>query len=338
MNFKPKYLKYKSKYLSLKGQSGGSNHDDLLESQTKNFIASLKNTTPIYKLTPTEARDVLNKIQSDESYKSMVDMEDLNIQIENENISITIFRPKNNKNVLPAIMYFHGGGWILGNKQTHGRLVSEIAVGANVAIVFVNYTLAPEAKYPIQLRQCYLATKYIGANGKKHNLNVNKLIVAGDSVGGGLATVVTMLANEITEPKISYQILFYPVTDSLMNTISYQEYYDGPWLTKAAMEWFFNAYESDLERRRYVNISPLTASKKQLRNLPPTLIITDENDVLRDEGEIYAHKLMQAGVEVIAIRYLGTIHDFLMLDPLKNTPAVKSALKLTINQIKDILS
>lgn len=355
MDYRHKYYKYKSKYLNFLKQNGGSdvickqkvlsfplknesNHDDPLEIQTKNFIDSLKNSTPIYKLEPGEARKVLNKIQSDESYKSIVDTEDLDINIENESISITIFRPKNSDDTLNAMMYFHGGGWILGNKQTHGRLVSELAVGANIAVVFVNYTPAPEGKYPIQLIQCYLATKYISMNGEKHNIDATRLIVAGDSVGGNMATVVTMLDKNSSKPKISYQILLYPVTDASMSTESYNTYKDGPWLSRAGMEWFFDAYEPDKNKRSDITISPLNATIDQLKNLPPGLIITDNNDVLRDEGELYAQKLTQAGVKITAIRYYGTTHDFLMLDPLKDTPAAVCAKKLIIDHIKQILN
>jgi acetyl esterase len=142
-------------------------------------------------------------------------------------------------------------------------------------------------------------------------LDSNRLAVAGDSVGGNMATVVALLAKERGGPKIHFQLLFYPVTDANFNTRSYQDFAEGPWLTKPAMEWFWNAYAPNLSDRKKHTVCPLLSTLDQLRDLPPTLLITDENDVLRDEGEAYAHQLMQAGVEVTVMRYLGTIHDLI---------------------------
>jgi acetyl esterase len=160
------------------------------------------------------------------------------------------------------------------------------------------------------------------------NLDSSRLAVVGDSVGGNMTAAVTLLAKERGGPKISYQVLFYPVTDANFDTPSYREFANGPWLTKPAMEWFWNAYEPDAAARKKPTVSPLQASIDQLKGLPPALVITDENDVLRDEGEAYAHKLSQAGVSVTAVRYLGTIHDFVMLDALRDTPAARSAIAL----------
>lgn len=314
--------------------------DIILEDGTKKFIDSLKDAPPIYKLKPTDARDVLNKIQSDKSYKSLVDIENCDINMDDKKISITIFRPKGNNNVLHTVIYFHGGGWVLGNKQTHGRLISEIVTRANVAVVFVNYTPAPDKQYPVQLTECFLATKYISENGEKHNVKQNNLILAGDSVGGNMVAAVLFQAKRDLAliPKIGYQILMYPVTDAKMSTESYNKYKDGPWLTKASMEWFFNNYAPDVKTRSVITISPLNASIDQLIDLPPGLIITDENDVLRDEGEAYAHKLMQAHVNIVAVRFLGTVHDFMMLDPLKDTPAVINARKMVIDHIRNFVA
>lgn len=337
MDYQQKYYKYKLKYLThIKNRNNNTapNYDNLLETNTNKFINSLKNSTPIYKLDPIKAREVLEKVQADQSYKSNVDLEDIDINYENHDISMTIFRPKNNNNILNTIMYFHGGGWVLGSKQTHGRFVSEIAIGSNSAVVFVNYSLAPEAKYPTQLNECYLATKYIYLNGINHNLNTNKLILAGDSAGGNLVAAVTLLSKKYNTPKIASQILLYPVADASMSSKSYNTYTGGPWLEKAGMHWFFDAYLSDNDDRLNPLISPINASIDNLKNLPPGLVITDENDVLRDEGESYAHKLMQAGVSITAVRFLGTFHDFLLLDPLKDTPAAVSCRNLIIDHIK----
>jgi acetyl esterase len=170
------------------------------------------------------------------------------------------------------------------------------------------------------------------------DLDASHLVVAGDSVGGNMATAVALLAKERKGPKIAFQALFYPVTDASMNTPSYKEFANGPWLTKAAMEWFWNAYAPNAADRKKPTVSPLQASLDQLRDLPPALIITDENDVLRDEGEANAKKLQQAGVEVTHQRFAGTCHDFLLLNPLANTPATRSAISLINTTLHKVLA
>jgi acetyl esterase/lipase len=303
-----------------------------LEPTTRSFVEKINKLggTPIYKLSPEEARKVLSNLQATtETAKLPADIEDLNLPVgPNGQVSIRIIRPKGNKENLPIVMYFHGGGWVLGNKDTHDRLVREIANGAKAAVVFVNYTLSPEAKYPRPIEEAYAATKYIADHGKDFGLDTSRLAVAGDSVGGNMVAAVLLLAKERGGPKIDHQVLFYPVTDANFDTQSYQQYATDIWLTREAMKWFWDNYLPDEKARKQPTASPLQSSTDQLSGQPPALIITDENDVLRDEGEAYAHKLVQAGVNVTAVRYLGTIHDFVMLNALAGTPATCSAVGL----------
>lgn len=333
MDYQQKYIKYKTKYLNLSKKCVIDQILPILEPTTKKFIQSLQNETPIYKLQPVDARNVLNKIQHDDAYKQYVDIEDLEINFENEQLSITIFRPKNNKNKLNTMIYVHGGGWVLGNKQTHGRLVSQLVTGATIAIVFINYSLAPESVYPHQLKQLYLSTKYICLNAIKHNLLIDKLIIGGDSVGGNMAVALLYLYGE----KFKYQILLYPVVSSGMATKSYQTYENGPWLTKQSMEWFFNQY-SKPNQRSDPAITLLNIPIDKLKTMPAGLIVTAENDVLRDEGEEYASKLIGLGRNIQAVRFLGTTHDFMILDPLKDTPAVVGCTNLVISHIRKFLN
>lgn len=307
-----------------------------LEKTTQNFLNNLaaQNAPPLYTLTPAQARKVLDDIQAHPIRKQPASAETMSIQTTSGPVSITLVRPFKSSGKLPIIMYFHGGGWILGNKHTHDHLIRELSNKTQAAVVFVNYALSPEARYPVALKQAYAATEYMARHGgAQYNLDTTRIAVAGDSVGGNLASVVTLLANQ-RGLKINYQALFYPVTDAGMNTGSYAQFAQGPWLTKRAMQWFWDAYQPTVQARTKPTLSPLRATLGQLRGLPPTLIITAENDVLRDEGEVYAHKLMQAGVQVTAVRYLGTIHDFLMLNSLAHTPAVQSALELASNSLK----
>lgn len=311
-----------------------------LEKATEAFIDKLASSgaPPIYKLTPAQARDVLENLQSAMIEKPQVKIEDRKIPCgPNGEVSIRILRPQNATEKLPVIMFFHGAGWVMGSANTHDRLARELTIGANAATVFVNYSRSPEAKFPIANEECYAVTKYITEHARELNLDASHLAVAGDSVGGNMAIAVTLMAKERDGPKIDYQILFYPVTSAELNTPSYQQFAEGPWLTKPAMEWFWNAYEPDMNKRKNVLLSPLEASIDQLKGLPPALVITAENDVLRDEGEAYAHRLMQAGVVVTSVRFLGTTHDFVMLNALGKTPAAQGAIALASKHLHQAL-
>lgn len=314
---------------------------ELLEPATRKFVENVNKQggTPIYKLSPEDARKVLSDLQASEVAKLPADIEDLNIPAgPGGQVSIRIIRPEGNKEALPVVMYFHGGGWVLGDKGTHDRLVREISNGAGAAVIFVNFTPSPEAQYPEPVEEAYSATKYIAENGKNFNLDSSRLVVAGDSVGGNMAAAVLLLAKERGGPKIDYQVLFYPVTDANFDTASYQQFASDIWLTREAMKWFWDNYIPDKEARKQPTASPLQASIEQLKGQPPALIITDENDVLRDEGEAYAHKLIRAGVNVTAVRYLGTIHDFVMLNALAGTPATCSAVGLVNENLRAVFA
>lgn len=303
----------------------------IIEPTTQMFLDNINSQEglPIYELSPTEARKVLSKVQDIHVTKLPAEIEEHTIPVGPKGeINIRIIRPKDNKSKLPVVMYFHGGGWILGDKNIFDALVREISVGAEVAVVLVDYDKSPESRYPIAIEEAYIATKYISEHGDDFNLDSSKLAVMGDSVGGNMATVVTILAKERCGPEIDYQVLFYPVTDANFETESYNEFAQGYWLTKEAMKWFWDAYFPEENGRKQYTVSPLQASIEQLMDLPPALVITNECDVLRDEGEAYAHKLIEAGVDTTSVRLLGTIHDCVMLNALSDTPAVRVAINL----------
>ena len=293
----------------------------------------------IYELSVKEARKVLLSVQKIDVNILPADIEDLNISGgPNGNVSIRIVRPKGIDDILPVVMYFHGGGWVLGDKNTHDRLIREIANGSNAAVVFVNYTPSPEAKYPVAIEEAYAATKYIAENGNKHNLDPSRLVAAGDSVGGNMAAVVAMMAKDRGGPDIIFQLLFYPVTDANFDTASYQEFATDHWLSIDAMKWYWDNYLPDKEKRKEPTASPLQASLNQLKDLPPAMVINGEFDILRDEGQAYAHKLIEAGVRVTAVRYLGTIHDFVMLNPITETPATRAAIKQANEMLRNVFN
>jgi acetyl esterase len=311
------------------------------DSKTKAFIdaTSKQGGKPIYKMSHADARKVLEDLQSSTPVnKAVADIEDKTLPVgPTGNVSIRIFRPQGVKEALPVVMYFHGGGWVLGSKDTHDRLLRSLASESQVAFVFVNYTPSPEAQFPVPTQQAYEATKYVAEHGKELNLDSSRLAIAGDSVGGNMTAVVALMAKEKGTPKIMYQALLYPVTDAAMNTASYKQFANGPWLTKPGMNWFWNAYAPRMEDRKKITVSPLQASIEQLKDLPAALLITDENDVLRDEGEAYGRKLSQAGVEVTSVRFNQTIHDFAMLNPLADSPATKSAISMIARKLRSVL-
>jgi acetyl esterase len=303
--------------------------DPVLEPATQKFIDGLvaAGGPPIYTLSPEAARKVLADAQAGPVAKVPASIEDVTWPIgPTGKTAIRIVRPEGSTGVLPAILYTHGGGWVLGDKNTHDRLVREIAAGAKAAVVFVDYDRSPEAKFPVAIEQSYASLLYMVEHAKELRIDPARIAIVGDSVGGNMAAAVTMLAKQRNGPKLRLQVLFYPVTDANFETGSYDEFAKGPWLTKPAMQWFWDAYLPDPAKRKDPLASPLQATTEQLAGLPEALVIVDENDVLRDEGEAYARKLGQSGVRVTSIRFNGTIHDFVMLNAIAGTPAVRAAI------------
>ncbi|HVU70000.1 MAG TPA: alpha/beta hydrolase [Ktedonobacteraceae bacterium] len=308
-----------------------------LDPRILDFLKSLEvqGGPPLYTLSPAEARDVLLRVQRSVQVSTpAVDIEERTIAGgPTGSVALRIIRPKDTRGDLPGVMYFHGAGWVMGDAETHGPLVNQIADGARATVVFVNYERSPEARYPVAIEQLYTATRWVDENRSAVGIDPGHLAVVGDSVGGNMAAAVCLLARERGGPRINFQVLCYPVTNADFDTPSYRQFGgDGYWLTRAAMKWFWDNYAPQSVRQE-ITASPLRASVEQLRGLPPALVITNENDVLRDEGEAYAHKLMQAGVPVVATRYLGAIHDLLLLNPIAQTPVARAALA----QVNDTL-
>jgi acetyl esterase len=297
-----------------------------LEPTCQSFIESLAALIDVR--SPSEARAVLADLQSGPVGKPSARIENTTFPVGPDgSIRVRIVRPTHGIEPFPIVMYFHGGGWMLGDANTHDRLVREIATGAQAAVALVEMGRSPEAQFPIPIEEAYAATKYVAEHGSDHNLDGSRLAVAGDGSGGNIAAAVTLMAKSRRGPRIAHQILFYPVTDASFASASYTIFENGPWLTRQAMECFWDAYLPNVEARRAVTATPLNATIDQLRGLPDALVITAENDVLRDEGEAYARKLCDASVRVTATRYVGTIHDFVMLNALADSPAARGAIE-----------
>lgn len=294
---------------------------------------------PLYTLSPDDARAVLDGAQAGSVTMAPAEIEEHTIPGGPDGtISLTVVKPVGRNGSLPAVVYTHGGGWVLGNFGTHQRLVRDLAAQTGAAFVFVNYPRSPEARYPVAIEQVYATVQWIARYGAELGLDGSRLAVAGDSVGGNMTAAVTILAKERGGPEIRFQALLYPVTDANFETGSYLEFAEGPWLTRQAMQWFWDAYQPDPSQRSLATVSPLQASLDQLRGLPPALVITDEADVLRDEGAAYGRKLRQAGVDVTTVRYEGVVHDFMMLNALAETNASRAAIAQTAHALKAALN
>ncbi|ORE92678.1 putative exported lipase/esterase [Stappia sp. 22II-S9-Z10] len=294
---------------------------------------------PISTLSPKDARAVLDKLQADPVTELPATVERATFPVgPSGKVDVHIVRPAYAEGTLPAIMYFHGGGWILGNFGTHERLVCELAHLAEAAVVFVDYSPSPEAKFPVPIEEVYAATAYVAQHGEELGIDGARLAIAGDSVGGNMVAVVAQLAKMRQGPQIAFQMMFYPVTDAHLDSGSYAQFADGPWLTKASMEWFWDAYLPEGADKNDPRISPLLAPIEALRGLPPAMVITDENDVLRDEGEAYARRLMEADVPTVQQRYDGMMHDFLMLNVLRDAPPTIAAVAAGARALREALS
>ena len=253
-------------------------------------------------------------------------------------VSVRILRPKGAQGRLPVILYAHGGGWVVGNRHTHDRLVRELAVGTGAAVVFPNYSLSPEARYPTAIEEIYSVLEWVAEHGAEQDLDGARVAVAGDSVGGNMTAALTLMAKQRSGPDLRAQVLFYPVTDASFDTGSYHEFAEGYFLRRDMMEWFWDQYTTDGDERAEITASPLRATTSDLAELPKALVITGEADVLRDEGEAYASKLREAGVDVTATRYEGIIHDFVMLNALRGTNAAGAAIAQAIEYIRRALA
>jgi acetyl esterase/lipase len=309
----------------------------VLEAASQEFVEATSKPPFIYELSPAQARKVLDDVQAEPIEKLPVDETWVTVPADVGDVRVRIVRPPGAVGMLPAILYMHGGGWVLGNAHTHDRLVRELAVGTNAAVVFVEYDRSPEARYPVAIEQGYATAQWIVGEGADHQLDPDRIAVAGDSVGGNMTAALALMAHDRGDVTFVHQSMYYPVTDAAMDTGSYEQFAEGYFLAAKGMAWFWDAYLPDTDRRSEPYASPLRASDEQLEGLPPAFVIVDEADVLRDEGEAYAARLRAAGVAVTTVRYDGITHDFMMLNPLSNTHATRAAIAQAISILRDTL-
>lgn len=307
----------------------------VLEPAAAAFAEATANPPYLFDLGPAEGRKAVDEVQSGEISKPEVDEEWVTVQGgPTGSVEARIVRPADADGPLPVIVYIHGAGWVFGNAHTHDRLVRELAVGARAAVVFPAYDLSPEARYPVAIEQNYAVARWLVTDGAAKGLDATRIAVAGDSVGGNMSAALTLMAKERGDVSLVQQVLFYPVTDAAFDTPSYHQFATGYFLRRDAMQWFWDQYTTDEAERAQITASPLRATTEQLTGLPPALVITGEADVLRDEGEAYANKLRQAGVPVTSVRYQGVIHDFVMLNALRETHAAEAAISQAVAALR----
>jgi acetyl esterase len=314
--------------------------DPRINPKVRAFLAELnKDSSPFWELPQPKPQDILTSLQD----KTPVDMSGVTtiektITEDGRTIKLYIMSPQRAAAKPGVLLFIHGGVWIVGNFQNHQRLLRDLVVGSGQVGVFVEYTPLPEAKYPTQLEQNYAALRWVAAHASEFGADGTRIAVAGNSVGGDMAAALTLMTKDRNGPRISYQVLFIPATDASVDTDSYHEFGTGRFLSRAFMKYGWDLYVPDEKTRNNPYVSPLRASNKELQGLPPALVITAENDPLRDEGEAYARKLMDAGVAVTATRYGGMIHDFVLLNAIHEVPAVQAALEQASQGIHSALT
>jgi acetyl esterase len=302
--------------------------DPRIDPPIRLFLDKLnKDSSPFWELPQPKPQDILTGLQA----QTPVDMSGVTttertITEDGRTVKIYIMKPTHMEGKPGVLLFIHGGVWIVGNFQNHQRLLRDLVVGSGQVGVFVEYTPLPAAIFPTQLEESYAALKWTAAHAGEFGADGSRIAIAGNSVGGDMTAALTLMAKDRSGPKIRYQILFIPATDASVDTQSYQDYGTQRFLSRDFMKYGWDLYAPDAKTRDNIYASPLRATTEQLTGLPPALVITAENDPLRDEGEAYARNLKAAGVEVTAVRYNGTIHDFVLLNALRNLPSTKAAI------------
>ena len=313
--------------------------DTRIDPQVRAFLADLnKDSSPFWELPQPKPQEILTGLQN----KTPVDMSGVNtvektINQDGRTVKLYIMSPLHVSGKPGVLFFVHGGVWIAGNFQNHQRLLRDLVVGSGQIGVFVEYTPLPEAKYPTQIEESYAALKWVAAHAGEFGADGNRIAIAGNSVGGDMTAALTLMGKDRKGPKISFQVLLIPATDASVDTDSYHEFATGRFLPRAFMKYGWDLYAPDAKTRNIPYVSPLRASNEELKGLPPALVITAENDPLRDEGEAYARKLQNAGVPVTATRYNGMIHDFVLLNAIHEVSGVQAALRQASDAIRDAL-
>jgi acetyl esterase/lipase len=314
-------------------------NDPHLDPQVRSFLVQLnKDSSPFWQLPQPKPQEILTGLQN----QTPVDMSGVvtterTITENGRTVKIYIMKPEHVTGTPGVLFFIHGGVWIVGNFENHKRLLRDLVVGTGDVGVFVEYTPLPQAKFPTQLDESYAALQWVAKHAGEFGADGSRIAVAGNSVGGNMTAAISLMAKDKQGPKISYQVLLIPATDASVDTESYHQFATGHFLARDFMKYGWDLYAPDAKTRDNPYVSPLRASLDELKGLPPALVITAENDPLRDEGEAYARKLKEAGVSVAAVRFNGTIHDFVLLNALRNVPSTQAAIDLINDEVREHL-
>ncbi len=314
--------------------------DPNINKETRTFLEALNSgdATPLEKMTPEDARLVLVNAQKSVDFDySEVEESERTITQDGETVNLHIVKPKSAEAGLPVFMFFHGGGWVLGDYPTHRRLVRDLVLSSGAVAVFPDYTPSPEAQFPVPTNQAYAATKWVAENGDQIGVDGSRIAVAGNSAGGNMATVVALMAKDNGGPRLLQQVLLWPVADADFSRESYTKFAQERFLTTPLMQWMWDNYLPDLNQRKNKYAAPVQASLDELKGLPPTYIQVAENDILHDEGVAYARKLHEAGVPTTILEFKGFIHDYGMLNPLAHIPSIQTSVQQAAAVLKKVL-
>ncbi|MRH41158.1 alpha/beta hydrolase fold domain-containing protein [Aquibacillus halophilus] len=305
-----------------------------LDPQAKLVLDQIKkaNNPPKSELSPEKARKIAGTNHPLEK-PEVGRVEDRTIPGPDGEIPVRIYTP-HGQGPFPALIYFHGGGWVLGDLNSSDTSCRLLTNGVNCVVISVDYRLAPEHKFPAAVNDAYATTRWVADNASSIEVNPNCLAVGGDSAGGNLAAVVAMMARDKAGPILSYQLLIYPIVNYNFDSNSYHENATGYMLTRDSMIWYWNHYLHNKDEGNHPYASPLQAD--DLNSLPPTLVITAEYDPLRDEGEAYAKRLKEAGVPVVFTRYKGMIHGFFTMT--ETIDKAKEATQQAVTALKKAFS
>jgi acetyl esterase len=311
--------------------------DPDLSPPVRNFLVALnKNASPFWTLPQPKPQEILTALQNQTAVDlSGVTTSEHSLTIDGREVKLFVMKPERIEGRPGVIFFVHGGVWIVGNFENHKRLLRDIVVDSGQPAVFVQYTSLPEARYPVQTNEVYAALEWTTKNAATIGGDPSRIAIAGNSVGGDMTAAVTLMAKDRNGPKISYQVLLWPATDASVDTCSYQKYANDRFLSRAFMKYGWDLYAPTAAERDNPYVSPLRASLAHLHELPPALVITDENDVLRDEGEAYGRRLHDAGVPTVSTRYNGTIHDFGLLNALADLPTTKAMIRQVADGIRE---
>ncbi|WP_330301936.1 MULTISPECIES: alpha/beta hydrolase [unclassified Streptomyces] len=316
------------KFEPVRGRGGPERPAVVLDPLVQRLVDASSTPPYLHQLGPADGRQALLEIQGHTFDDFGLDAEFRVAPVGPRGlVGFWLFRPTRPTGPVPVVVYLHGGRWMLGDARTHARMIGELATTSAAAFVVPEYTRTPEARYPVALEESYAVLTSVAEQADALGLDGRRLALAGDCAGATMAAALTMMAKQRGGPDIRAQLLYYPMTEPDSATPSRDQFDSGYLLTSEALDSYWHEYTDDAGELAEPTASPMRATTADLAGLPPALIVTAEADVVRDEGEQYARLLRQAGVPVIAARYLGTVHDFVSLIPLQDSPPTLAAIK-----------